>query len=149
MPINGRYWTLARLFGSEVPMITDIQALVYSSALTFVMLLSASMLRSKGWTREGMKIAVGNRDAVVEASALAGRADRAAKNMLEAMGMFIAVVAAARFAGRGSEAALGATVFFWARVVYWAVYLAGVPYVRTAVWFVGVAGIVMVGRAAL
>jgi uncharacterized MAPEG superfamily protein len=127
----------------------DVQALVYSSALTLVMLLSASMLRSKGWTPDGMKIAFGNRDNAVEGSALAGRADRAAKNMLEAMVMFIAVVAAARFAGRGADAALGATVFFWARVVYWAVYLAGVPYVRTAVWFVGVAGIVMVARAAL
>lgn len=127
----------------------DVQALVYSSALTLVMLLSASMLRSKGWTPDGMKIAFGNRDNAVEGSALARRADRAAKNMLEAMVMFIAVVAAARFAGRGADAALGATVFFWARVVYWAVYLAGVPYVRTAVWFVGVAGTVMVARAAL
>ena len=54
-----------------------------------------------------------------------------------------AVVAAARFAGKGAEAALGATVFFWARVAYWAIYLAGVAYVRTAVWFVGVAGIVL------
>ncbi len=130
-------------------MITDIQALVYSSALTMVMLLSASMLRSKGWTPEGMKIAFGNRDTDVDSSALAGRADRAGKNMLEAMVMFIAVVAAARFAGKGTEAALGATVFFWARVVYWVIYLAGVAYARTAVWFVGVAGIAMVGRAAL
>ncbi len=128
---------------------TDVQALVYSSALTLVMLLSASMLRSKGWTPGGLKIAFGNRDTAVEGSALAGRADRAAKNMLEAMVMFVAVVAAARFAGRGADAAPGATVFFWARVVYWGVYLAGVPYVRTAVWFVGVAGIVMVARAAL
>ena len=106
-----------------------------------VMLLSASMLRSKGWTPEGMKIAFGNRDTDVDSSALAGRADRAGKNMLEAMVMFIAVVAAARFAGKGTEAALG--------VVYWVIYLAGVAYARTAVWFVGVAGIAMVGRAAL
>lgn len=130
-------------------MITDTQALAYSSALTFVMLLSASMLRSKGWTPEGLKLALGNRDTAIDPTAVAARADRAGKNMLEAMVMFIAVVAAARFAGKGAEAALGASVFFWSRVAYWLIYVAGIPYLRTAVWFVGVAGIAMIGRLAL
>ena len=42
--------------------------------------------------------------------------------------------------------ALGATVFFWGRLVYWPVYLAGIIYLRTLVWFVGIVGLVMIIR---
>jgi len=36
-----------------------------------------------------------------------------------------------------------------ARVIYWPIYLAGITYLRTAMWFVGVLGLVEMGRAAL
>ena len=45
--------------------------------------------------------------------------------------------------------ALGATVFFWARVAYAVVYIAGIPWVRTAVWGVSLAGILLVGSQLL
>ncbi len=131
-------------------MMTDVQALVASATLTFVMLLTASLLRTHGWSPAGMKLAFGNRADLPEASPLAARADRAAKNMLENLLLFLAVFGAARAAGAPSEAiAPGAVLFFWARVAYFLVYLAGVPYLRTGIWFVAVAGLVMVGRAAL
>jgi uncharacterized MAPEG superfamily protein len=41
---------------------------------------------------------------------------------------------------------LGAQIFFWARVVYAAVYLAGIPWVRTAVWAVSVIGMLLIFR---
>jgi uncharacterized MAPEG superfamily protein len=40
--------------------------------------------------------------------------------------------------------ALGATLFFWGRVAHAIVYLAGIPWVRTAAWAVSFVGIVMV-----
>jgi len=43
--------------------------------------------------------------------------------------------------------ALGASVFFWARVVYVFVYLAGIPVLRTAVWAVAVAGMGIIAAA--
>ena len=73
---------------------------------------------------------------------MAGRADRAAKNMLEGMVMFLAVVLAAQLAGKGAQAAIGASVFFWARLVYWPIYMAGIIYLRTAVWFVSIIGLI-------
>ncbi|MBL8682423.1 MAG: MAPEG family protein [Myxococcales bacterium] len=130
-------------------MLTDVQALVSATLLTFVMVMSASLMKSKAWTPSGLALAFGNRDNLPEPSPVASRADRAAKNMLEGMVFFVALACAARFANRPQEAALGATVFVYARVVYWFVYLAGVPYLRTAVWFASVAGLVMMGRAAL
>ena len=39
---------------------------------------------------------------------------------------------------------LGAQIFFWARVAYAAVYIVGLPWIRTGVWAVSVAGLVMI-----
>jgi uncharacterized MAPEG superfamily protein len=60
------------------------------------------------------------------------------------MVMFLALVLAAQIAGKASQAALGATIFFWARLIYWPVYLAGIIYLRTAIWFVGIIGLALI-----
>lgn len=131
-------------------MLTDVQALIFSALLTWVMLLTASFLRNRGWTPVGMKIGLGNRDAVPEPTPLAARADRAARNMLESMPLFICVVVAARYAGApADQLTLGATLFFWARLAYFGVYLAGIAYLRTAVWAVAVVGLFIIAWAAL
>lgn len=130
-------------------MLTDVQALVGSTILTFVMVMAASLMKAQAWTPSGLKVAFGNRDNVPEPPPVTARADRAAKNMLEGMVFFIGALCAARFAGKGAEATLGATIFFFARVVYWFVYLAGVPYLRTGVWFASIGGIALVLKAAM
>jgi uncharacterized MAPEG superfamily protein len=97
-----------------------------------------------------MKIAFGNRHDVPPPTALAARADRAAKNMLEGMVLFVTVLVAARFAGADKDRlALGSTLFFWGRVAYFGIYLAGIAYLRTVVWGVAIAGVFMIGMAAL
>lgn len=121
---------------------TDAKLLVWSAILTWLMLLTAFILRCRGWTPEGLQIALGNREGVPEGSSLAGRAERAARNMLENMVLFIAIAAAVRFAGKtGSQADFGAMLFFWARVVYWPIYLAGIIYLRTLAWTVSIVGL--------
>ena len=89
-------------------------------------------------------IAFGNREGVAEPTGIAGRASRASKNQIEAMAMFLAVVLAAHVAGKAPQAALGATIFFWARLVYWPVYLAGIVYLRTAIWGVSLIGLFLI-----
>ncbi len=44
-----------------------------------------------------------------------------------------------------ARVAQGAQVFFWARLVYFGLYLAGVPVLRTLVWAVSLAGLAMIG----
>jgi len=39
---------------------------------------------------------------------------------------------------------LGAQIFFWARLVYAGVYIAGVPWLRTGVWAVAVVGLILI-----
>lgn len=131
-------------------MLTDVQALVYSALLTWVMLMTASLARARGWTPEGFVLALGNRAELPPPSPVAGRADRAAKNMLENLVLLAVVIAAAHFAGAPKDRVdLGATIFFWARVAYFGVYLAGIVYLRTALWAVAVAGLAMIGLAAV
>jgi len=43
--------------------------------------------------------------------------------------------------------ALGAQLYFWARVAYLPIYLAGIPYLRTAVWAVSLWGMLQVLEA--
>ncbi|CAN5448667.1 MAPEG family protein [soil metagenome] len=128
---------------------TDIHCLLLSIALTFLMIFVASQLRSRAWTPAGAKLAFGNREALPEPSAIAGRADRAAKNMLENLVLFLAVFVAARLAGAPpSDIVLGAQIFFFARVLYFFAYLLGIPYVRTFLWLTGVLGMILIGLAA-
>jgi uncharacterized MAPEG superfamily protein len=48
-----------------------------------------------------------------------------------------------------STTALGAEIFFWARLIYVPIYAAGVAFVRTVAWTASVVGIVMVLVGAL
>ena len=125
-------------------MMTTVQALIGSGILTLVMLLVASGFCAKVWEPGGAQVAFGNREGVPPALGLAGRADRAAKNQMEAMVMFLALVLAAQVAGKGTQAAYGATIFFWARLVYWPVYVAGIIYLRTLIWFVSLFGLFLI-----
>ena len=122
-------------------MMSEMKALVWSAVLTWLMLLTASLLRSKGWTAAGREVALGNRDHLPEPTALAGRADRAARNMLENLALFTAVVLAAQMSDKlSAQTQLGASIVFWARLAYGLIYLAGIRYARTAAWFVAVVG---------
>ena len=115
---------------------------VCMAALTWFTLLAASLIRVNGWTPRGMLLAFGNRDNLREASAVAGRAERTARNTLENFVLFAALALVAQAAGAANERViLGAHIFFWARIAYIPVYVAGITYVRTAVWLVSIIGL--------
>ena len=126
-------------------MTVDLTMLVYSTILAWATLMTGSMTRTRAHTPSGMVLAFGNRANLPPASDLAGRADRAAKNMLENLLLFAALVLTAHAAGAAdATTALGAQIFFFARVVYFLVYLIGLPYLRTLVWSVSIAGMGMI-----
>ena len=87
---------------------------------------------------------VGNRDNLPEMSVVAGRLDRAKNNMLEALPIFLALALLALVKGGDtSQVAHAALIFLIARVVYVPAYVSGVHMVRSLVWLVGVASLVM------
>ena len=115
------------------------------AVINWALIVAASLIKARAWTPSGMKDALGNREAAVDCHGFPARTERAAKNMLENMVLFTALVLIAAVAGKANAmTAMGALVFFWARLAYAVIYLLGVPWLRTAAWFVSVIGMVMI-----
>ena len=116
--------------------------LLWSVLLTFAQMLLAV---SAATLQVGLPTLAGNRENMPPLAGLAGRAQRAHHNMLESLVLFAALALAATVAGKTNDMTLlGAQIFFWARLVYAFVYLAGIPWLRTGVWFVSVIGLAMI-----
>jgi uncharacterized MAPEG superfamily protein len=93
----------------------------------------------------GFSYEMSARDAGLQPQSLyAGRARRALNNYLETYPGFVALAAAVVLANRtGGASALGAEIWLGARVVYLALYLLGIPYLRTLVWAVSIVGLLV------
>jgi uncharacterized MAPEG superfamily protein len=129
---------------------TTLTLVVYMALVTWLTMMTASLIRALGWPAPRMKLAFGNRENLPPPSPLAGRAQRTAKNTLENFVLFAAVALVAQAAGKSSPQLVdGAQIFFWARIVYIPVYLAGIAYVRTAVWLVSIVGLALMVRTLL
>lgn len=120
----------------------DLKYLLFSTILCFVqVLISAAMANQQ----VGLMTLAGNREDVPTFTGIAGRARRAHLNMLENLVLFAALVLIAAVAGKANATtALGAAIFFWARLAYAAIYLAGLPWLRTGAWAVSVVGLIMI-----
>lgn len=131
-------------------MTTDLYVLAAAIVLTWVMVVSAGVIRTRGWSPAGMKVVFGNRADLPAPQGFAGRALRAANNMVENLPLFIGAIAVVHLGGKsGDRTVIGAHIFFWSRLVYWPVYLAGVPYLRTLAWYASIMGIGVILSAIL
>ena len=93
----------------------------------------------------GLPRLAGNREGLAPCTGWAGRAHRAHHNMLESLVLFAALVLVAVVSQKAnSTTLLGAQLFFWARLAYAVVYLAGIPWLRTGVWLVSVIGLALI-----
>ena len=122
---------------------------VYFTMWTLITVVGGAAIRNQEWTKEGRDIGLGNRDNLREATPMGGRADRAAKNSVEAAVFFVPLALVANAAGMDAEVMLGAQIAFWARVAYVPIYIAGIKYLRSLVWIVGVVGYGMMVAAML
>ena len=120
-----------------------LEIIVHFTMLTFVTVLLGALLRNREWTAEGRAIGLGNRDNVSEPTPLGGRAERTARNSMEASIFFVPLALVAHAAGLDAEVLLGAQIAFWARVAYVPIYIAGIKVVRSFVWMVGVVGYIL------
>ncbi|WP_310063581.1 MAPEG family protein [Lysobacter niastensis] len=124
-------------------MTIEIQMLAWAIALGVLQLLTAATLSS---LQRGAKWAVHARDGVAPPlTGVAARMDRAFGNFMETFPFFAAAVLAVLVSDQSNAtSALGAQLYFWARVAYLPLYAAGIPYLRTLVWTVSLIGLVMV-----
>src|SRR5438046_9854023 len=106
--------------------------------------LSGALVLPEGramWTLWPVREVRGNRDAPPPLPPWAERARRAQRNMLENFPHFAALVLVANVAGLANyQTGLGATMFFWARLMHAVVYITGIWWLRAPAYFAGVAG---------
>ena len=121
------------------PMLTY---LFWAAVLTFVQMLVAVVLAVP---EAGLPTLAGNREGMGEQAGMPGRAQRAHRNMLESLVLFAILVVVAHLAQRNNATTLlGAQLFVGARLAYALIYIAGIPWLRTAVWAVSVVGLAMI-----
>ena len=126
-----------------------LELTVYFTVWTLITIVVGAAIRNQEWTREGRDIGLGNRDNLNDATPMGGRAERAAKNSVEAAVFFVPLALIANAAGLDAEVLLGAQIAFWARIAYVPIYIAGIKYLRSLVWIVGVVGYGMMVAAML
>jgi uncharacterized MAPEG superfamily protein len=99
--------------------------------------------------QRGLQWNASNRDGEPKVlTGVAARAGRANRNFLETFGFFAAAVLAVVFTHRDTaHTALGAQIYFWARLVYLPIYLIGIPYLRTLVWALSLWGLLQLLEA--
>jgi uncharacterized MAPEG superfamily protein len=123
-------------------MTIELKMLVWSSALALAQMLVALLAAIR---QVGLVPLAGNRENLPPLEGLAARARRAQQNMLENLAVFGALVLVAQLAGKTNSAtALGAQMFFWARLAYAPVYVVGIPWLRTALWAVSFVGMLRI-----
>jgi uncharacterized MAPEG superfamily protein len=123
-------------------MTPELIYLVWSAVLTFVLMLIAV---SGATLQVGLPTLAGNREDMPDMTSWAGRAERAHSNMLENLVLFAILVLVAQAAGvRNAITVLGAQLFFWGRVGHAVLYIAGIPWARTAAWVVSVVGLILI-----
>jgi len=123
-------------------MTPELGYLLWSVALTVVLVLIATL---GAMQQVGLPKLAGNREHMPEITGWAGRAERAHGNMLESLVLFAILVLTARALNvSNSLTVLGAQLFFWGRVAHAALYIAGIPWARTAAWVVSVLGLLLI-----
>lgn len=79
-----------------------------------------------------------------------GRLRRAQANLFETLPVFAAALLIAHVAGRDGDLTLwGAWLYLGARIAYLPLYAFGIPYLRSMVWTVSFAGVLMILFAVL
>ena len=124
-------------------MTVELTYLLWSALLAIAQLLVGS---AGTLGQVGLSSAVGNREDMPQSfPGWVGRARRAHANLLENLVVFAVLVIVAHLAERNNDmTALGALVFFWARVGFAAAYIFGVAWIRSLLWFAGFVGMIMI-----
>ena len=123
-------------------MTTELTYLVATLVLALVQVL----LPAGGRTLEfGVGWNAGARDQTPEShNPVVGRLEGAQSNLYETRPLCIGAVMIAHVTGAESALTLwGVALYFWARVAYVPLYALGVPYIRSLVWLVSLAGLIM------
>lgn len=129
-------------------MTSELHLLAWTLVLAVVQIFAFDIARTGQY---GIKWNTGARDAdMPPLSPVAERLRRAQFNLFETLPLFIAAVLILHAADLHTPSTLlGCQLYFWGRVAYVPLYAFGVPWLRSLVWLVSFAGLLMLITAAL
>lgn len=128
-------------------MTPELTYLIYGVILLIVHIVLQSTISDLA---KGLGWALGPQDERREQPVVADRIERALKNYTETFAGFaaLALVIALTEQSNGTSA-LGAALWFWARVAYIPAFASGIPLVRSVAWLTSMAGLVLMVTVAL
>lgn len=128
-------------------MTVELTMLAY---VTILLVVLVTIQAVAGIQAQGLAPLAGARDNLPPAKPFQARAKRVVDNHREGLTIFAPLILIAAVAHiSNSWTVLGAQLFFYSRVAHAGLYLAGVPWLRTLAFAVGVAGAFMVAGAVL
>ncbi|MEJ2532215.1 MAG: MAPEG family protein [Halioglobus sp.] len=123
-------------------MSVELSMLVYSALLFLLIILVQATLAI---AQNGLMAQAGSRDSLPEPTVLRKRLQRLSANMQENLVIFSAVVLVANAVGVSNDStALGASIFFFARVAHAIVYAFGWPFIRPLFYAASLYGIALI-----
>lgn len=129
-------------------MTTELTLLAWTLVLALVQIMLVANLRT---AETGIQYNASARDGEAPPPRpVTARLQCAQANLFETLPLFIGAVLIAHVSGSEGDLTLwGCWMYLIARIVYIPLYAAGIPYVRSLVWLVSLAGLVMVLAAVL
>ena len=129
-------------------MTTELTLLAWTLVLALVQIMLTANLRT---AETGIQYNASARDGEAPPPRpVTARLQRAQANLFETLPLFIGAVLIAHVSGSEGDLTLwGCWMYLVARIIYIPLYAAGIPYVRSLVWLVSLAGLVMVLAAVL
>jgi len=128
-------------------MSVELLMLVYSAVLFLIIILVQAGLAI---IQNGLMAQAGSRDNLPEPTVLRERLQRLTANLQENLVLFAIVVLVANAVGISNDTtALGASIFFYARVAHAIIYAFGWPMIRPLFYFVSLYGIVVIALETL
>jgi uncharacterized MAPEG superfamily protein len=119
----------------------EFQYLVYGVILLIVHVITQATFSDLS---KGLGWALGPQDEARDQNVTAARIERALANYPETFPAFAALALILTVTEMGTAtSALGAAIWFWARVAYIPAYASGIPLVRSVAWFASLGGLAM------
>lgn len=125
-------------------MTVELTILGWTLVLAVAQILLPAMIRT---SETGVDYNASPRDKPSSApvGTVTARLLRAQNNLFETLPLFAAAILIAHVAGRNGELTFwGASIYLAARILYVPLYAAGIPFIRSMVWTVGLVGLILI-----
>lgn len=124
-------------------MSAELTIVGWTLVLAIIQIILPAMSRNR---ETGIEYNAGPRDeAGPPVGKTTGRLQRAQRNLLETLPLFIGAVIIAHIAGReGTLTLIGAWTYLIARLIFLPIYIMGVPFIRSVIWIASMAGLGMI-----